>query len=55
MCDLCEQILLVLDLDIPVGLGSDLGALPFASGRFVTKVRAEVAVCNGRPWGGHAH
>lgn len=35
-------------------LGSDLGALLFASGGFVTKVRAEVAVCNGRPWGAHA-
>lgn len=51
---LWADTVLFWDLDIPVSLGSDLGALLFASGRFVTKVTAEVAVCYGRPWGWHA-
>lgn len=39
----------VCNIDNPVSLGNNLGGLLFDSGRFVTKITATVAVCNGRP------
>lgn len=39
---LWADTVLFWDLGIPVSLGSDLGALFFASGRFVTKVKLKL-------------